>query len=65
MINYLFYIIDHLAKPTRLIESPLRMCVADVYKNIPLGLAIGGKIESGIIGIGDNVRISNMNILKL
>ena len=31
------------------------MCISDVYKSPSLGLAIAGKIESGIVGVTDNV----------
>ena len=38
------------------------MCISDVYKSPSLGLAIAGKIESGIVGVTDNVFSSFFSI---
>ena len=47
--------IDCFEAPQRSVDGPFRMCVSDVYRNIPLGLACSGKVESGLVGVGDNV----------
>jgi len=49
--------IDALEKPSRTVDTPFRVCVTDVFKNIGLGLAVSGKINSGIVGTGDQLLV--------
>ena len=44
--------------PERLIDRPLRMCVADVYRSQALGgVTVGGKVESGSVMVGERVLL--------
>jgi len=54
----LFEAIDTFKEPSREMESPLRLCVTDVYKSDSLGNSFAGKIEAGAISKGDRVRLA-------
>jgi translation elongation factor TU len=41
--------------------KPLRFCVADVYKSQALGTAVGGRVEAGVVMVGDRVLLSPLN----
>jgi elongation factor 1 alpha-like protein len=43
------------------LAKPLRFCVADVYKSHALGLAAGGRVEAGVVMVGDRVLLSPLN----
>lgn len=43
------------------LAKPLRFCVADVYKSHALGLAVGGRVEAGVVMVGDRVLLSPLN----
>jgi elongation factor 1 alpha-like protein len=49
--------IDRFSPPERLLDRPLRMCVADVYRSQSLGVTVGGKIESGSVLVGEKVLL--------
>lgn len=60
-----FFCIDNLEKPTRCLDTPFRMCVSDVFKNIALGVAVSGKVESGIVGTDDQVNINSLYLFLI
>lgn len=41
------------------------MCVSDVFKNIALGVAVSGKVESGIVGTDDQVNINSLYLFLI
>lgn len=49
--------IDAFKPATRLVDQPFRLCIADVYRNISLGNAVGGKVEAGVVATTDKVRL--------
>jgi len=49
--------IDRLKPPTRAVSKPFRLCIADVYRSLSIGYAIGGKLECGSIMVGDHVLL--------
>eukprot|EP01128_Nolandella_sp_AFSM9_P008677 TRINITY_DN5366_c0_g1_i1.p1 TRINITY_DN5366_c0_g1~~TRINITY_DN5366_c0_g1_i1.p1 ORF type:complete len:781 (-),score=204.49 TRINITY_DN5366_c0_g1_i1:118-2346(-) len=57
--------IDSLSAPPRMVETPTRLVVSDVYKNSQIGLstAVGGKIEAGYVAKGDRLLLLPLNEL--
>eukprot|EP01133_Synstelium_polycarpum_P012864 gene12864-15108_t len=54
--------IDSFSVGERLIDKPVRMGISDVYKSSSKGtVMVGGKIEAGVIGVGDKLLISPGN----
>eukprot|EP00002_Diphylleia_rotans_P027883 TRINITY_DN5614_c0_g1_i2.p2 TRINITY_DN5614_c0_g1~~TRINITY_DN5614_c0_g1_i2.p2 ORF type:complete len:555 (+),score=121.19 TRINITY_DN5614_c0_g1_i2:57-1721(+) len=49
--------IDTLPPISRPIDKPLRMAVTDFYRSMALGVTIAGRIESGVICVGDHVIV--------
>ncbi|KAJ1040674.1 hypothetical protein NDA11_000192 [Ustilago hordei] len=52
-------ILDTLEPPARLLDSPLRLPVTNVFKGqtaIAAGVAVSGRVVSGIVQIGDRIR---------
>jgi len=52
----LLELIDSFQLPTRDVEQPLRLCVSDICKT-QFGLTIGGRIETGVLGVKDRVLV--------
>jgi elongation factor 1 alpha-like protein len=56
--------IDAVALPDRdaaELTKPLRFSVTDVYRSQALGLAAGGRVESGVVMVGDRVLVAPLN----
>lgn len=55
--------IDSLPPPKQFVDLPFRMSVGDFYKDTQYGLGhtVSGKVESGIVGKGDNLLILPSN----
>jgi elongation factor 1 alpha-like protein len=56
----LMEVIESLQVPAREVQKPTRMCVSDSYRlttGTILGFTVAGKIEGGILKVGDRVRI--------
>lgn len=49
--------IDSFKPIKRAMDKPFRLCVTDVYKSQMQGVAVGGKIESGIVAVGDQLLV--------
>jgi elongation factor 1 alpha-like protein len=43
------------------LTKPLRFSVTDVYRSQALGLAAGGRVESGVVMVGDRVLVAPLN----
>eukprot|EP00698_Gefionella_okellyi_P009920 TRINITY_DN2549_c0_g1_i1.p1 TRINITY_DN2549_c0_g1~~TRINITY_DN2549_c0_g1_i1.p1 ORF type:complete len:781 (+),score=188.02 TRINITY_DN2549_c0_g1_i1:126-2468(+) len=53
----LLELIDGLTPPTRAVDLPFRMSVSDVYKTMALGLTVTGRVEAGVVCIGDKLLL--------
>eukprot|EP01089_Gocevia_fonbrunei_P015809 TRINITY_DN4735_c0_g1_i1.p1 TRINITY_DN4735_c0_g1~~TRINITY_DN4735_c0_g1_i1.p1 ORF type:complete len:333 (-),score=37.10 TRINITY_DN4735_c0_g1_i1:60-1058(-) len=53
--------IDMFKPAKRNIEKPFRLSITDVYKSPTLGVALGGKIETGVVGVGDKLLVMPLN----
>lgn len=61
----LLEIIDKIPQPQRNLRKPLRLCVMDAYKlshGSILGQVVTGKIEGGVVHIGEKVSIMPANV---
>lgn len=52
-----FFFEDKFQPAPRQIEKPFRFCISDVYKGNNFGIAVGGKIESGLVSVGDKLLL--------
>eukprot|EP01136_Pigoraptor_vietnamica_P009233 Opistho-1_new@45513 len=50
--------IDRFAPVERPVDKPLRMSVADVFKGASGGVTVGGKLEAGVLQVGDRVLVA-------
>jgi len=53
--------IDNFPLPQRENDKPFRLCISDIYKAQALGVTIGGKIEAGIVSVGDKLLLMPLN----
>jgi translation elongation factor EF-1alpha len=56
-------LLDALEAPERLVEKPLRLSISNAFKGTMGGTFISGKIDSGVIQIGDQVLLMPLNQL--
>lgn len=56
-LPYLQFSLDQFQPAPRQIEKPFRFCISDVYKANNFGNAVGGKVESGIVAVGDKLLL--------
>eukprot|EP00742_Colponemidia_sp_Colp-10_P004092 GILJ01004367.1.p1 GENE.GILJ01004367.1~~GILJ01004367.1.p1 ORF type:complete len:612 (-),score=99.96 GILJ01004367.1:226-2061(-) len=55
--------IESFEPPSRATSQFVRLCVADVYRSPSLGMAVSGKVESGVVRSGSKVVILPANVL--
>ncbi len=58
--------VDEFQPAIRETSKPFRFCISDIYKGSNLGVvAVGGKVESGILSVGDKVIYGSSTSLVL
>eukprot|EP01116_Phalansterium_solitarium_P013061 TRINITY_DN2995_c0_g1_i1.p1 TRINITY_DN2995_c0_g1~~TRINITY_DN2995_c0_g1_i1.p1 ORF type:complete len:689 (-),score=178.55 TRINITY_DN2995_c0_g1_i1:12-2078(-) len=55
--------IDEFPPATREVNKAFRLCISDVYKATNFGSALGGKIEGGLVSVGDRLLVQPLNEL--
>eukprot|EP01117_Protostelium_nocturnum_P004801 TRINITY_DN1741_c0_g1_i4.p1 TRINITY_DN1741_c0_g1~~TRINITY_DN1741_c0_g1_i4.p1 ORF type:complete len:529 (+),score=181.78 TRINITY_DN1741_c0_g1_i4:472-2058(+) len=53
--------IDQFDPAVREISKPFRLCISDMYKAQVLGLAAAGRVEAGLVSVGDKLLVSPGN----
>ncbi|KIY72985.1 hypothetical protein CYLTODRAFT_285952 [Cylindrobasidium torrendii FP15055 ss-10] len=53
----LLHYLDKLEPPTRDIDSPLRFPISNVFKGQSSGIAVAGRVCSGVVQIGERLRV--------
>lgn len=49
--------IDKFKPPTRQVDKPLRMCIADVFKGMGSGVWVSGTLQAGAVSPGEKVLV--------
>jgi elongation factor 1 alpha-like protein len=49
--------LDQLEPPTRDLDGPLRLPLSNVFKTAGAGCGVAGRVSSGIIQVGERVRV--------
>ncbi|XP_066152396.1 protein HBS1 isoform X1 [Euwallacea fornicatus] len=55
--SYLLAVIDKFRSPPRPVTKPFRFSVNDVFKGTGSGFCVDGRVETGIVNIGDKILI--------
>lgn len=50
-------LLDKLEPPTRDVDSPLRIPIANVFKGQGQGAAVSGRVLSGVVQVGEKLRV--------
>ncbi|KAI5124791.1 hypothetical protein M0805_005425 [Coniferiporia weirii] len=50
-------LLDKLEPPTRAISAPLRFPISNVFKGMTGGTAVSGRLSSGVVQVGEQLRI--------
>ncbi|XP_073975053.1 translation elongation factor EF-1alpha (GTPase) HBS1 isoform X2 [Rhodnius prolixus] len=61
----LLEVIDKFKCPERPVSKPLRVSVNDIYKGTGSGFCVSGRVESGMVQVGDKVLVQPQNELAL
>ncbi|CAB0009047.1 unnamed protein product [Nesidiocoris tenuis] len=58
-------VIDQFQCPTRPVAKPLRISVNDVFKGTGSGFCVSGRVETGMVAVGDKVLVLPQNEMAL
>jgi elongation factor 1 alpha-like protein len=56
-----FLIADKFKSPERPISKPFRLSVNDIFKGTGSGFCVSGRVETGMVQIGDKVLVQPQN----
>jgi len=59
----LLEVLDQIEEPIRMTDKPLRIPIQDCYKISGIGIVSVGRIETGVLNVGDRIIFSPGNIL--